>query len=56
MLVLVADKKLDVNELMLINSVTQSYGSEGFTTNLELVGIECYSLNIVALSLIRKGF
>jgi prophage tail gpP-like protein len=54
-LVLVVDKKIDVNELMLINSVSLSYDN-GFKTTLELVRKECYGLTEQALQLIRKGF
>lgn len=54
-LVMVIDKKLDVSELMLINSVQFSYDNS-FKTVLELVRKECYSLNEQALKLIRKGF
>lgn len=56
-LVQVNDYKLDVSELMLINSVNLSYESgSGFQTVLELVRKECYSLNESALQLVRKGF
>lgn len=56
-LVTVNDKKLEVYEQMLINSVQLSYdSSSGFKTTLDLVRKECYSLNEEALLLIKKGF
>jgi prophage tail gpP-like protein len=56
-LVKVSDKKLDVDELMLINAVELSFDpGSGFQTTLELVRKECYSLTETALKLIRKGF
>jgi len=55
LLVNVKDKNLDVDELMLVNSVNLNY-SNGFTTNLELVRKECYSTSEQAIQLIKKGF
>jgi prophage tail gpP-like protein len=56
MLIKVNDKKIGINEEMLINSVGLTYDDQGFRTNLELVLKECYSLNEQAIILIKKGF
>ena len=44
-LVLVKDKKLGLDELMLINSVSATYDDSGYTISLQLIDKNCYSLN-----------
>jgi prophage tail gpP-like protein len=56
-LVTVRDTNIEIDEQMLINSVTLNYSNDfGWKTTLELVRKECYSTNEQALQLIRKGF